>query len=312
VDDAVTDRRPPPDDQRPTLGRLLDAQARRRSLTLQPRLAWARPLASVLRRAERLGDVLGERFDRFDGRPAVDPGTDLARPVRRRVGPGHPDRLAPQPPGPQGFPGSDGADRIRPGELRDLPPSVRYRLRQDVGAAADAMRVHDGPRADARARAAGADAVTVGRDVHLRQGRYAPHRQETLALLAHEATHVAAVLAPGPAWRAAVGADAEERLARDREARILGAAEISRTATPRRTSPADAGRVGLPGAPLSAAGPAVEPAPAASTARAGKPRAADADRDLAPAPAGPDLAALRRAVVADVMRQIKTDFERGG
>jgi hypothetical protein len=327
VDDAVTDRRPPPDDQRPTLGRLLDAQARRRTLALQPRLAWARPLAAVLHKAEQLGDVLGERFDRFEGRPGGDPaaGDPAGRPrpgPARPVRPGQPARPSPAAPEPADPGGADRGALTRPGELRDLLPSVRYRLRRDVGAAADAMRVHDGPQADARARAAGADAVTIGRDVHLRQGRYAPHRQETLALLAHEATHVAAVLEPGRAWRAVVGADAEERLARERETRILGAAGGSRTAVPARTSSgradagrahagrADVARAGAAGVPLPGARPAV--APAAPPAPAGTPRAADADRDLAPAPAGPDLAALRRAVVADVMRQIKTDFERGG
>lgn len=362
-DPATDDQRPPPDEERPTLGRLLDAQARRRTQALQPRLAWARPLATLMRKVEQLGDGVGDRFDRFEGRPSADPtasGPTVAALVRpgdataRRTGAGaaetaghrpRRDRTATMPqeplahqglpaeawpgddsrePGRDGVTGDGRSDRGVPSEARDLPPSTRYRLRQEVGAAADAMRVHDGPHADALARAAGADAVTVGREVHLRQGRYAPHREDGQALLAHEATHVAAVLEPGHAWRKAVGDDAEERLALDRETRMLGGTWAPRTSAPlappilapsgpaaiapgHAVAPTGAGRAVPPPAPSWA------PPVATTTAPPGSPRAADADRDLTAGPAAPpDLEALRRGVVADVMRQIKTEFERGG
>ncbi|MGW2724058.1 eCIS core domain-containing protein [Streptomyces sp. NPDC001492] len=319
-DQGTAEERPPPDEERPTLGQLLDARARHRARTVQAHLAWARPLAAVMRKAEQLGGVVGDRFDRFEGRPFAYPGASAptaAALVRRPpTAPRHVDigevttgehprgtdaTASWKSPSRQGSsqPASvDGAGADA--ELRELPPSTRYRLRQEVGAAADALRVHDGPHADALARAADADAVAVGREVHLRQGRYAPHRQDGLALLAHEATHVAAVLEPGHAWRRAVGDDAEETTARTIEARLLGGTSHPPS---RPSAPAPPGRSLTPSAAPPADTSAATPAP----------RAAHTDRDLTASPAEPvDLDALRRSVLADVMRQIRTESERGG
>lgn len=51
------------------------------------------------------------------------------------------------------------------------------------------VRIHQGPAADAAARAADALAFTVGRDVAFRDGAYAPGSAEGRGLLAHELAH---------------------------------------------------------------------------------------------------------------------------
>jgi len=181
------------------------------------------------------------------------------------------------------------------------------------------MRVHVGPASDALARAAEADAVTVGADVHVRRDRYAPRRPEGLALLAHEATHVAALVDPGRAWQRAVGDDHdEEALARRHERDLLGRAATGDHRHPDVGPPsllAARAEAALPvSAGRGAAGPAPAP-PAAAVAAipvAGPAiRRAATDRDST-APAVPDLESLRRSLVSEVMRQLKIEFERGG
>ncbi|MFD3401561.1 DUF4157 domain-containing protein [Kribbella sp. NPDC058693] len=314
---------------RPTLGRQLDAQARARIAGYVPGLAWARPFAVLARRVEQLAELSGERFERVEQRPHTDiaardrwssvgatqqPAGRVARPVER----------APE----------YGEGRQEESEVREVPSSVRSRLRGLVGPAADAMEVHVGPDADAVARAADADAVTIGRDVHVRQDRYAPQREDGIALLTHEATHVAALLDPGSGWRRAVGTDAEERLARDHERHVLGgsADEPTRPGSGRArrddarrtdsgTQPAGGAyragaATGTAPVSIAAAGPGAPRQSAAmpgAAVHATAPQAARAatDRDLDGPPAV-DLESLRRGVVADVMRQIMSEYERGG
>src|SRR5262249_24065470 len=52
-------------------------------------------------------------------------------------------------------------------------------------------RVHAGPESTAAARALGATAFTVGRDVVFDDGRFAPETEAGRRLLAHELAHVA-------------------------------------------------------------------------------------------------------------------------
>jgi Domain of unknown function (DUF4157) len=324
----------------PTLGQRLDALARRRALALQPRPAWAPPLALVLRRAERLGEVTGDRFERTDTPPPPSITLPVGIPARE-LGRAAPGAHRPDPPARAHPPGSPpaGLDAAPPGlharparppDVQDppagpasgreppqrIPPDLQHRLRRAAGPAADQMRVHVGPASDALARAAEADAVTVGTNVHVRRDRYAPQRPEGLALLAHEAMHVAALVDPGRAWRRTVGDDHdEEALARRHERDLLGRAAASdhppRDAGPPALLPAPAAA-----APAAPAGPAAAaPAPpvaarAAVSAVGPAIRRAAADRDAA-APA-PDLESLRRELVSDVMRRLKTEFERGG
>jgi hypothetical protein len=52
------------------------------------------------------------------------------------------------------------------------------------------VRIHTGIYADALAEKHGADAVTIGDDIYFAHGKYAPHLEEGLSLLAHEIQHV--------------------------------------------------------------------------------------------------------------------------
>src|SRR6266581_859281 len=333
-----------------TLGQRLDALARHRAAARQPRPAWAPQLAAVLRRAERLGDVTGDRFERTETPPPPStaaltaiPARELGRTAPGGRQPGPPARPHPQVPpvGPDADPGEvpspsagpapgDEPSQTVPPDVRSrpagpapgdepsqtVPPDLRHRLRRAAGSAADLMRVHVGPASDALARAAEADAVTVGADVHVRRDRYAPRRPEGLALLAHEATHVAALVDPGRAWQRAVGDDHdEEALARRHERDLLGRAATGDHRHPDVGPPsllAARAEAVLPvSAGRGAAGPAPAP-PAAAVAAiplAGPAiRRAATDRDST-APAVPDLESLRRSLVSEVMRQLKIEFE---
>lgn len=306
------------------LGRRLESVARARlgAYAVQPR--WADPLAVAMRHLEHVAEAHGRTFERveLDAPPAGEMGevgvdtahtaflpAPASRGADRTVGHGWETEGGREPgAGPAGA--DDPAD-----EVREVPADVRSRVRRAVGPGADLMRVHTGPRAHARARAADADAVTEGRDVHLRQGRWAPHRLEGEALLVHEATHVAGLVDPGEAWRRAVGGSAEEALARARERAVLEGA-----GAPGRVRPGDAtgpvGRASLPapppGRPSPTAGPTSGPSAGPSSGAApGSGLRAGTERDLTPAPAGPDLDALRRDVVAEVMGRLRSEIERG-
>jgi hypothetical protein len=208
------------------LGRRLEALARARMAAWALRPAWAAPLTVAMRHIEEVADVLGGRFERTEAQPAPQQaGLADLRSSPPAAGSWAELRL----------PG-ERSDDATDDDLREVPSDVRSRLRRDVGRAADLMRVHAGPHADAQARAADADAVTVGRDVYLRQGRWAPRREEGVALLAHEATHVAGLVDRGDAWRRAVGGAAEEALARARERSLLPEVAPGGPAAPRDTT----------------------------------------------------------------------------
>jgi hypothetical protein len=327
-----------------TLGERLDVQARHRVVAREPRPLWVGPFTALAHHVAELGNVVGERFERVELRVPADPETQpgpavaqtassaIRRPPARPTA-GYADRTSRAAPAAEaagrktgrppvaadaGTAGQPRARHERAGEPvpdepgRPLPHTARSRLRDLAGPAVDAMRVHDGPASDALARAAGADAVTVGQDVHLREGRYAPHRDRGLALLAHEATHVAAALDPGPAWSRVTGEDEEERRARHLERLVLGTAAPDPGATSLPPPPGPSGSPAPAEWPSARAPSVATPAPTAPGV-APVARAAATDRDLGAATAvGPDLESLRRSLVADVMRQIRTEFERGG
>ncbi|MEV6115948.1 DUF4157 domain-containing protein [Streptomyces sp. NPDC052109] len=198
----------------------------------------------------------------------------------------------------------------------DLPAAARSRLRTAVGPAAEAIRVHHDDRADTLARDLRADAVTLGRDVYFRHGRLSPQDSRGFALLVHEATHVMALLRPGASWRRATGAgiraEEAEALANERAAvsgPLLGAGAPRRPAA--RTVPARTRPAPLPAtAPAAPQGPIVR-APAAPATQAMR---AATDRTTATADVPPpvDVQALKRDLVDDLMRQLRSEFERGG
>jgi hypothetical protein len=296
-----------------TLGERLDAQARRLAARLLPSFPWAGPLEVVTDRALALAAPYDSRFDRVETQPeglaAPRPGTS------RTTGTVHSDPL----PAGQGDSSPGPAYRKAAGPVggRPLPDHLRSRLREVAGAGAGAMRVHDGDAADALAREHRADAVTIGRDVHFRRGRYQPHDDRGFGLLAHEAVHVLALLRPGADWHRATGGGR-----RDEESHAIAR---ERTALARPNGTGTLGQLGpRPGTPTPSTSRAraapprrTDPAPAAAAPSAAAPAAtpmtaADA-RDLAmPPPPALDVAALRRDLVNDLMRQLRTEFERGG
>ena len=73
---------------------------------------------------------------------------------------------------------------------RPLDGTTRDFFERRLGADFSTVRVHDGPVADASARAVSAHAYTVSSDIVFAQGRYSPGSHDGRALLAHELVHV--------------------------------------------------------------------------------------------------------------------------
>ena len=78
----------------------------------------------------------------------------------------------------QAFAGAGGGETLR--------PSLSHRLERHLGTDLSRVRVHSGGTAESAARALGARAFTVGRDIWLGAGE----SPDDLRLMAHEATHV--------------------------------------------------------------------------------------------------------------------------
>ena len=152
------------------MGPRLEAAARALSAAKQQAPAWLAPLADVMQRMAQAPLAQPSRFARVEA-------TDL-----RGV-----DTPAPAAP--------------LPGEPQPLPDGVRARLRSQVGAAADQLRVHDDEPAHRLARQHAADAVSFGSDVYFAGNRYQPHDASGFALLAHEAVHVAHATRPDAPWQ---------------------------------------------------------------------------------------------------------------
>jgi|GEM_PF-2880821 hypothetical protein len=70
-----------------------------------------------------------------------------------------------------------------------LDPVVRKKFEAELGHDFSKVRIHDGPLADASARAVGANAYTVGHDIVFRAGLFRPGTAGGAQLLAHELTH---------------------------------------------------------------------------------------------------------------------------
>ena len=309
MNDSVTD--PDDRDEPPramTLGARLDAAGRDLLARRHTSPVWSRALESLLGRVAALSRQR-DRFERLEGWSSPDavhltPGS--RGPVLVPTGRGSARPAGGQEP----RPGSStraaspsGAAPSSPG--RPLPADLRASVRRATGLGAEQLRVHtDGP-ADALARQHHADAVTVGRDVHFRDGRYRPDQPEGFGLLAHEASHVWS----GPAGADPRRADDLERTARRHELAGRAAAQTA-TRGPARfdltPAPWSAGPGPLPTRPERVPEPSRPPGPAA------QPAAAPAGRDLAVAAPPPlDVDALRRSLIDELKRQLRTESERG-
>lgn len=120
--------------------------------------------------------ILGKPEDRHEQEAAR-----VADLVLRRREIASPPLASPQPAA-RGVGGSEGG--------RPLPPDVRAYFEPRFGRDFGRVRVHIGARAAESARAVNARAYTVGRDVVLGAGQYAPATTWGRRLLAHELTHV--------------------------------------------------------------------------------------------------------------------------
>lgn len=139
-----------------------------------------------------------------------------------------------------------------------LPPKLRQKYEATLGHDLSKVRIHDGPVADASARAVGANAYTVGHDIVFRSGLYHPESEAGSRLLVHELTHTLqqAHAARGGGLRVGPVNDAHEQQARA----------------------------------AAAAPKAVAPAPVAAQPAVAKPAAAHAvQRDTAGAPPEPGI-----------------------
>lgn len=86
-----------------------------------------------------------------------------------------------------------------------LEPGVRGFFEPRFGRGLDGVRVHTGARADEAARAVGARAFALGRDVVFAAGQYRPATPAGQRLLAHELAHVLQQDAGAPVLRRAPG-----------------------------------------------------------------------------------------------------------
>ena len=292
------------DRHEPTLGERLALQVREIMARRMADIAWLTALEPVLGRNSALATPAGSRLRR---READVPPVGSEYGASQAIPGAHP---VPVPP------------RARPArprpDLDRLPAELRERLRPLFGAEIDAVRVHQDDRADEVARAYEADAVTVAEEIFFRAGRFRPEAPDGIALLVHEATHAVEAMRPGSAWQRATSASAaeEEALATKRERAALAVAPWDLARQPASGHPEvrfrDRG-VSAPGggsdrrpSATAAAGPVPSPAL--------RPMPALEGRDLSPevpATAPVDAQALEQAVVRDLLRQIRTDAERG-
>jgi hypothetical protein len=112
----------------------------------------------------------------------------------------------------------------QPSGGRPLDPALRRDMEASLGAPLPETRIHDHPAAGALAEAMGANAVTHGRDVYFRSGRFATTTRAGRELLAHELIHVVQQQTPasvaGPLVSSTDGvAETEARAGADRVAR---------------------------------------------------------------------------------------------
>jgi hypothetical protein len=118
--------------------------------------------------------------------PGTRPGPD--KPTASRITP-----LAQQPAGTASAAAPDGVQRRLEQPHDDgqvIPAGTRRRLEATLGHDLSRVRLHTGAEAHDLADDLDAHAFTIGSDIYLGAGEYAPDSEHGLRLLAHEATHV--------------------------------------------------------------------------------------------------------------------------
>ena len=288
-----------------TLGQRLNRHAKWLMSAHTPAFGWLRPMQELLDHLASLPGPAAGRFDRIEAGGSLVDFHDRIMPALRFF-----DDRGQTSTGRQ-IVGTDGETTTG----RHLPSDVLAQVRRVIGRDAAAMRVHDDRTADMVARAHQADAVTFGRDVYFRQGRFRPRDPLGFGLVAHEATHVTELLAPGAAWRRLTrsGQHDEERVAEANERRASmdsRAHSAPPPAPPQRFGQPPTDVVGFvavtpqQGQPVESSPSEVAAPPALQPMLAAEDRAADAAVPL-------DLEALQRSLLEDIKRQLRTEFERG-
>jgi hypothetical protein len=244
-------------------------------------------------------DTLGRRLDRMGRRlmlrrlPAMAWLRGLQPVLRRLTAAPHGDRFerieANLPPWTTPAPGEP------------LQAQLRARVERYTGPGAEALRVHQGPMSEAIAETHEARAVAIGRDVFFNRSGFSPDTPAGFGLLVHEATHVLEALRPGIAWRRSTGAGAA------REEQRAGRAEAQARASYR--FGLDARFVAGP--PLTTAGVAASAGSAPPALMPMRAATTEPPAVTTAAPAGLDMDKLRAQLQRDLLRQLRTDFERG-
>jgi hypothetical protein len=154
--------------------------------------------------------------------------------------------------------------------------------------------------ADELTSALQADAVTFADRIVVRHRRYHPHRPESVALLGHELLHVAEAATPQRRLPAA----AEEHAAATHERRLL-----RELVTPKSTGPVRSETMVRAVAPPSMA-PVVTMTSPVRTALEQRPLpvASEPTTELM---SGQQLAQLKDEVYRDLLKRLRTEFERG-
>ena len=271
-----------------TWGERFALEAHRHATQLLPRLPWLQAVEQVRRRASPSTSSGSQRFERVE--------------VARMVGP----RPPPQVRADEDLATTDGLP---------LGEDLRTRLRASAGIDAAPVRVHTDRQADLLARNHRAAAVTVGDHIYFAKGQFQPHEQHGFALLAHEATHVDAGRQPDSSRRRSTAAGVQEE---ERAALRVERAVRNRSPVVPPTRAAATVSVGhAPLAPVPTAHAALTaPAPTSVSLQPRmRPMTAALDRSFGDVPGsnpGVDVDGIKRALYADIMRQLRTDFERGG
>lgn len=191
-----------------------------------------------------------------------------------------------------------------------LDARTRARLAGLLDIRIPAVRLYVSQAADAVARRHRADAVTYGRHILVRVDRYNPGHTGGLALLGHEVTHAAqATPAQGGGPYGPRTPVEQEAAALANEQRILRSAAPG-AGVPPIPLPPPAGSPGAGAPPQSApAAPAAQPQTAAAGRSLNGGSSPGANGGLL---AEPQLRQLKEIIYQDLLKRIRTEFERGG
>jgi hypothetical protein len=192
------------------------------------------------------------------------------------------------------------------GFAQTLEPQVQGYLSRLLDLRIPAVRIHTGQAADAAARRLNADAVSFGRSIMFRAGKFDPDSAAGLGLLGHELTHVAQ--AAGAESDRSAGARGRAALARDELAAIENERRLLQHARWQPVAPARP--PAAPREPTSRAPKVAAPPRAAAVDRgvaAARPEGVSSAPEFTPQ----QLGALQEAIYRDLMDRIRTEFERG-